>query len=221
MFVTKIKLLKFGAIFVAIVLFIALLINEGVIVFDHSGERMGGGVYWNNVRYIQCGGEYTEGKTIARTKDGFMINRVEEDTTHTFIVLRDFLDQFLLVREDYEIPTTGKTTKVSWNGKLITNDAFITALSEIIENSTTDFEYETEGIFRLTDNQKMRMLYVGYGDCPITTSSMGYMGKVNDTWYITTEIGDSYSDDGYLKSCKVSCYTIPDKYIEILEKYFS
>lgn len=50
MFVTKIKLLKFGAIFVAIVLFIALLINEGVIVFDHSGERMGGGVYWNNVR---------------------------------------------------------------------------------------------------------------------------------------------------------------------------
>lgn len=78
---TKIKILKLGAILVAIILFAALLINKGVIVFDHSGERMGGGVYWNNARYVPCPGEYTEGKTIARTKDGFMINQVEEDTT--------------------------------------------------------------------------------------------------------------------------------------------
>lgn len=39
---TKIKILKLGAILVAIILFVALLINKGVIVSDHSGERMGG-----------------------------------------------------------------------------------------------------------------------------------------------------------------------------------
>ena len=33
------------------------------------------------------------------------INEVKEDPTHTFIVLRSFLDQWLLVQEDYVIPS--------------------------------------------------------------------------------------------------------------------
>ena len=88
------KLLPFVGILVA-ALVIVLLIAKGVIVSDHSGECRGDGVYWNNVHYISCSGGYTEGKTIAKTNDGSQINQVEEDTTHTFIVLRSFLDQYL------------------------------------------------------------------------------------------------------------------------------
>ncbi|MGL4331620.1 MAG: hypothetical protein ACRCSR_02285 [Bacteroidales bacterium] len=215
------KLLPFVGILVAATLVSAWLIDKGVIVFDHSGEQRGEGVYWNNTFYIPCSGEYTEGKTIAKTNDGFSINQVEEDTTHTFIVLRNFLDQYLLVREDYEIPTTGKISTVFWNGELITDKAFFTALSEIIKTATTDFTYKTDGIFKLKDNQKMRILYVGYDDCPVATSYIGYMGKVNGTWYITTGISDDqHNDDGYSKLYKISCYTIPNKYIKILDKYF-
>lgn len=216
------KLLPFVGILVAAILIFVVLIAKSVIVFDHSGERRGEGVYWNNVLYLPCSGEYTEGKTIAKTNDGLRINQVEEDTTHTFIVLRSFLDQYLLVREDYGIPTTGKISTVFWNREFINDKIFFTALSEIIETATTDFEYETDGIFQLKDNQKMRSLYVGYDDCPIATSYIGYMGKVNGTWYITTVISDDrYNDDGSPKLHKVSCYTIPNKYIEILERYFS
>ena len=51
-------------------LVVVLLIANGIIVFDHSGVRRGEGVYWNNTLYVLCSGEYTEGKTIAKTNDG-------------------------------------------------------------------------------------------------------------------------------------------------------
>ena len=83
-------------ILVLVILFITLLIYNGIIVFDYSAERRGMGVYWKDTLYVPCSGEYTEGRTIARTNDGFMINEVKEDKTHTFIVMRSFLDQYFL-----------------------------------------------------------------------------------------------------------------------------
>lgn len=201
---------------------IALLVAKGVIVFDNSAERRGEGVYWNEVLYVLCSGEYTEGKTIAKTKDGSRINEVEEDNTHTFIVIRSFIDQNFLVRDDYQIPTSGTITTAFWNEKAIKDEAFYDIISEILEEAVTDFEYETDGIYQLNDKQKMRSLYVGYDDCPIATSYIGYLGMVDGTWYITTEISsDQYNVNGSPKPYMVSCYTIPEEYIEILEDYFS
>ena len=94
-------------------LVVVLLIANGIIVFDHSGVRRGEGVYWNNTLYVLCSGEYAEGKTIAKTNDGWQINEVEEDDTHTFIVMRSFLDDSLLVREDYDIPNSREITTLS------------------------------------------------------------------------------------------------------------
>ena len=76
------------------------LISSGAIVFDHSGERWGEGLYWNGYYYVQTGGSYDEGKTIAKTTDGWQINEVEGDPEHIYVVLRSFLDNYLLVRED-------------------------------------------------------------------------------------------------------------------------
>ena len=215
----KSKICLLVGIAVAIVAVVVLFIAKGIIVLDHSGERMGDGVYWKGTFYVPCGGRYSEGKTIAKTTDGLQINEVEEDETHTFIVLRSFLDQYLLVREDYEIPTFGAITMVSWNGNTIEDERFCAAVSEISKQAVTDFTYETEAIFMLTENQKMRGLYVGYEGCPVATEYVGYMGQVNGNWYITTEISGGQSNDSS-KLCKVSCYTIPSMYTEVLEKYF-
>lgn len=97
----KKKALLAIAIFLAITAAaLLLLFTNGIIVFDHSGQRRGEGVFWNGSMYILCSGEYSEGKTIAKTEDGWRINEVKEDDSHTFIVMRSFLDQYLLVKED-------------------------------------------------------------------------------------------------------------------------
>lgn len=77
------------------------LFSSGVIVFDHSGERRGeGSLYWNGCVYVPASGDYDEGRTIAKTTDGWQINEVEGDPEHIYVVLRSFLDDYLLVRED-------------------------------------------------------------------------------------------------------------------------
>ena len=88
---------------------IAFLFATGILVTDHSAQRgFENSVIWQGHTYVpySYNGTYHEGKTIAKTTDGLRINEVEEDPTHTFIVLRSFLDQWLLVREDYIIPST-------------------------------------------------------------------------------------------------------------------
>lgn len=201
-------------IVLAMVLLLILLFTNGVIVFDHSGVRRGEGVYWNDILYVPASGEYSEGKTIAKTNDGWQINEVEEDDTHTFIVMRSFLDQSLLVREDYDIPNSGEITTLSWNGRAITDEEFMMTVAEILSSAKTDYEYKTDGIFQLKDGQKMRLLCAGYNGCPIATEYIGYMGTVDGTWYLTVD--QPVSEFG-----KVSCYTIPEEYTDILNEYFS
>lgn len=196
------------------------LIGNGVIVFDHSAQRRGEGVFWQGVRYVPCSGAYSEGKTIAKTNDGWSINEVEEDDTHTFVVLRSFLDDCLLVREDYHIPTEGALTKAVWGGKAIHDEQFLSALSDLLRNAVSDFSYETEGIFQSAEGQQMRYLSGAFEGCPVATQNLGYMGTINGIWYITTEIAeDQYNEDGSPKAYTVWCYTIPSEYIAILEQY--
>ena len=64
-------------IVVAMAMLLVFLFANGIIVLDHSGVRRGEGVYWNDVLYVPASGEYSEGKTIAKTKDGWQINEVE------------------------------------------------------------------------------------------------------------------------------------------------
>ena len=129
------------AITVAVLLF---LFANGIIVFDHSAQRRGEGVYWKGSLYVPCSGEYSEGKTIAKTEDGWHINEVKEDPSHTFIVLRSFLDQSLLVKEDYQIPTEGSVTSAVWGKRKITDEEFLKTISELISQATSDYSYETE-----------------------------------------------------------------------------
>ena len=78
---------------------VVYLLSRGIIVFDHSAQRAGEGFRWKGELYIPTSAaDYTEGKTIAKTTDNWQLNRVEEDDSHTFMVIRSFLDQWLCVR---------------------------------------------------------------------------------------------------------------------------
>jgi hypothetical protein len=215
--------LKFLLILIISVVVVFKLWEAGIFIFNRSADVSSNHVSWNGKEYSTTSGEYTEGRTIAKGKSGdWKINMVKEDPSRTFIVARSFLDQYLLVSDDYAIPTNGKITTISWNGTYITDEAFLNALATIEAEKVTTFTYETDGIYQLADNQHMRRLYFAYENCPVTTEFKGYMGKVNDEWVITTYISsNARNDDGSPKPYSVSCYKIPSEYWNLLSKYFS
>ena len=137
------------------------------------------------------------------------------------VLVRSFSDQYLYVSDDYTVPTSGKITKVCWNGEYIENEEFLQALTQIDITKITSFDYETEAIFILNDSQRMKQLYFAYENCPVATVNKGWLGKINGEWVITTYISsDQNNEDGSPKPYKVGCYSIPDDYSQILEKYF-
>lgn len=196
---------------------------SNLFVSDHSAEVFGGGLYWDGAEYIECEGEYTEGKTLATDADkSWEINAVEEDETHTFVVKRSFLDQYLCVRKSYTIPTSGTVTGVFWNGKKITDPAFCNAVSKIYSSEDETFLYETDGIYMLTETQKMRQIYLCYEDCPVGTSYIGYLGKAGGQWAMTVNISDNDNNvDTSQKAYTVTCKRIPEEYAPLLEKYLT
>jgi len=217
----KIQRLKwFISITCIAVVFVCYLILNGIIVFDHSAVRRGEGVEWNGVYYEGCSAEYTEGKTIAKTKDGWHINEVVEDKTHTFIVLRSFLDQYLLVREDYEIATSGKINVLYLKGKQIKDNEFIKAFTDIYENKASSYIYETDDEFRWNDNEEMKLVMVGYENCPIATSVIGYLGTVDGKWHFV-ERSFEYSEYDEVKHTTVIYYPIEEKYHGIIDKIWN
>ena len=193
----------------------AFIFRQSATVYIESAELEGR-------TYSYISGDYTEGRTIAKGQDGWVIKEVKEDPGHTFIAVRDFLDNMLLVADDYTVPTEGRLTTVSWNGKYITDPAFLEAMEKIYRDKTISFTYETEGIEHLTKTQHMRSLSFAYENCPVATNYAGWMGKVNGEWVITVEkTWDTRGENGAPKPYKVSCYRIPAEYREILEAYFS
>ena len=219
---SKLAIICLCVFFVVVIGIFALLWNSGVFVFDHSAKVGFEGMVWNDKNYSTITGEYTEGRTIAKSEDGsWKINEVKEDPSHTFVVARSFLDQYLFVFDGYTVPTSGKITTVCWNGEYIKDKDFIGALAEIDVAKTTSFDYETEAIFILNDNQRMKSLYFAYENCPVATVNKGWLGKIKGEWVITTYISsDQNNEDGSPKPYIVGCYSIPDKYSQILYKYF-
>ena len=196
--------------------------DSGVFITDNSAAVGGEWMTWNGKTYVQISGEYSGGRAIAKTKDGnTMICEVKGDPSHTFMVASSFLDTRLYVLESYQIPQSGELTTVCWDRTFITDPAFLDALAKIEAEKTTSFTYETDAIYALRDNQRMKNLYFAYENCPVTTIYKGYMGKVNGEWVITTEISlDQRDENGAPKPYTVGCYRIPREYWDILSKYF-
>ena len=204
-----------GCIAIAMLVAFVLMVTNGIIVFDHSAERIGeNDITWKGVNYYTVWGEYREGKTIAKTKDGFNICEIEGDDSHTFVGLRSFLDNWLLVREDYVIPVDGEITRAYWDMNFIEDEEFLSAVAEILDKRGADFFYDNSkgDIYQYKGDDVMRELVVAYEGCPVPTNNLGYMGTIDGRWCIT--VGNYQKD-------KIDCYYIPEEYIEVLLKYWA
>ena len=212
---TKKSKIILGCIAVVVVTVFGLMVANGIIVFDHSAEHIfENDIKWKGVNYYNVYGKYREGKTIAKTNDGFHICEIEGDDSHTFVGLRSFLDNWLLVREDYVIPIGGEITRVCWNLNFIEDEEFLVAIADILEQRTPEFVYDNSkgDIYQYKGDDVMRELVVAYEDCPVPTNYMGYMGTIDGRWCIT--VGNYQKD-------KIDCWYIPEKYTEVLEKYWT
>lgn len=199
---------------VATILIIAL---GRYITFDRTGKIEGDTLYWNGSVYVPCSGEFSEGKTIAKTTDGWQINEVKEDESHSFVVVRSFLDQYLMVRDDFYVPTNGQISVVVWNGIKITDGEFCRALSDIIRKVEELHQHRTDDFVELTDNSRMYEVHVGYEGCPIATSFIGYIGDVDGTWYFAPYSSSIVSSVGTGQSSNsLSYYSIPEEYFALL-----
>lgn len=169
-----------------------------------------------NVRYLYTSFELTEeGKTIALIDD-WHINEVPEDPSHTFLVVRSFLDQYYIVREDYTIPTKGNVS-CAYIGNMMertTDKKLLRALTEILH---TDFTDGTPILLscRKDERGNFNHIVVGYNDCPVgTDTGIYYIGKVDSEWVIIfrDELGE-WEDD----KLAAVYYKLDPSYGEIFE----
>ena len=214
-----------GVILLIILIVGLVLTVNGVIVTDYSAHIVGESVEWNNRTYHPCVGYYSEGDTIAIAASDagggkWSLNEVEEDPSHTFIVLRSFLDQRLYVADDYTIPKEGDITCVYLKYYRFDDAELCKIISEILASQNETFEYETENMYGLTDMQRMRTLYVGYDGCPIGTEPKGHLGKINGKWTWALPSPDYPNSHGDGKSVTKLCRLVDERYAEQLEKYF-
>lgn len=200
---------------------IVLVFVSGGLVLDHSAIMRAETLYWKDTVYVGCTGRYNEGKTIAKSSDGDEINLVNNDKSHTFVVVRSFLDDGLYVREDYMIPTSGAVTMVALDHKLIQDEALCQAMREIYLSDGEPFAHLTEGLWQKTETQSMHAVYLAYENCPVATCFVGYMGTINGQWVFTTDNSTKRWDgpDGPLPY-EVICKEIPAQYVPLLKAHF-
>lgn len=207
------KIVIFAIIIIAI--FAAAAVNYFSV--DRTATYAGNKLEWKGVSYIEISGEYSEEKTIAKTKDGrWDINEVKEDETHTFVVARSFLDQYLLVREDYKIPKNGRVTSVFVEHSKINKEDFCRAIEKIIVEDGELFTIKTDNIY-----SKASQICLSYENCPVGTEYVGFIGFINNYWvYITPIKGDiMLNSDGTPREYPVDCKIINEEYVPVIELY--
>lgn len=207
--------LSFAMVFL-VILIIGLIYLFWYLSLDKSAEFAGNTMHWKGKSYIEVSGRYNVGDTIAKTTDGdWNISEVEGDTEHNFIEVRSFLNQYLYVNEDYEIPTDGEITSVYVDYKKIADSEFCNAVKQIIKDSGETFEYETDNIYSNTED-----IYLCYENCAVGTEFAGNIGVINNQWVYFDPQQETYAvnEDGSRKSVTITCTIIDEKYTEILQK---
>ena len=206
---------------VVVIIVIVILLMIGGIFFhcwmlQRDGFVGGERVEIDGVRYRYVSFELTkEGKTIGLLDD-WKINEISEDPSHTFLVVRSFLDQYYIVREDYQIPTEGKVS-CAYIGQYERTEEpeLLDALTEILKNEYTDgTEYFISN--ERGANDTFRNISVGYEGCPVGTDhSIYYIGKVDCKWVVIfrDELGEWEND-----KLPAVYYELDDKYGEIFER---
>lgn len=202
------------------------------IMTDQSAYVMTDTFYWDGFKYELSSFAYREGGTIAKTRDGYNINVVIGDSERNAVVIRNFLDQSLYIKEGYytHVPDKGTvttvdgpsreitTTAVTQFGLETTNTEICAALSDIHNSDGESFTF-------MTNNFYENIPYCTTVDLYFENSPLGitrHIGKVDNKWvYIDIFPGESYTgEDPHANEFVAICKVIDERYIAIMEKYF-
>ena len=203
-----------GAAFLAlVVLVVSMCFVDGEAVYDPRT----GDVTWKGVRYVHIPGADVSGTTKELSRWSFdeAILEIVEDPDHTFLMVWQGRDTYVVVREDYVVPTEGEITAFLWGEKYITDEAACAALDEVLRSMTATFTYETMNLYRQSATQNLKELTVAYDGCPVATQQMGLMGTADGRLAVTYEM----HSNGETEPLTVSCYEIPEEQAAILLPY--
>ena len=180
---------------------------------DRTAKSMGEGsflIQGETYRSISVG--YSgEGKVIAKA-DEYDIMALPEDPAHNFLAVRSFTDNWIIVKESYEILTEGKLNVAYLDYERITDGEKFKLVQSILAGEFAEnFVVKTNGVGEMpsaTDS-----LYVGYGDCPVGTQWLGRVGNVNGKLVFVTAEDIKDGDLVY------TCYVVEDEYQTLLNDH--
>ena len=198
-----------------IVVIAALLTVVAVNYFsvDRSAQRIGedGFVIQGETYRSTSVGYSGEGKVIAKA-DGYDIMVLPEDPARNFLAVRSFTDNWIIVKESYEIPTEGKLNVAYLDYERITDGEKFKLVQSILAGEFAEhFVVKTNGVGEMpsaTDS-----LYVGYGDCPVGTQWLGRLGNVNGKVVFVTAEDMKDGDLVY------TCYVVGEEYQTLLNDH--
>lgn len=221
--------LGFALAIIIVIIIVAALVDgwlwmftgRSLFIFDQSAEGTLSDIYWKGNHYVQVSGfAHDKTKAAAQTKDGFTVSVVKGDRDRNYIILRSFLDQWYLVRDDYEPPTEGEITFAAINNRIIErgkltgkNVDLYNAVTDILASAKADLVLEmSEGEY---SDLTSRSLHVGYDDFPVAPIYCGSFVKIDGVLYFTTDC--SHNEE----TVTLTLYTVPEKYTDIINRFFN
>ena len=196
---------------VAIVLCVAIFVTACSTSVDKTAQRgFEGSFIIAGERYIAISIGFTEeGKTIAQA-DNYNIKEIPEDPNHNFLAVRNFLDNWTIVKESYVIPTGGKLNVAYCDQERITDGIKLQMIQSIL-----DGVYQGSFIVK-TDGERdifnaIKTVKVGYEDCPVGTDWLGGIGNING-YLVFVE-----AEDLRESNVEYYCYVLQEEYQKLYE----
>ena len=199
------------ALIVVIVLCIAIFATACSNSIDRTAQRgFEGSFIIAGETYISIPIGYTEeGKTIAQA-DNYDIKENPEDPNHNFLAVRNFLDNWTIVKESYVIPTSGKLNVAYCDHERIVDGVKLRMVQSIL-----DGDYQGSFIVK-TDGERdifnaIKSIKVGYEDCPVGTDWLGSIGNING-YLVFVE-----AEDLRESNLEYTCHVLHEEYQKLYE----
>lgn len=205
--------MKKKVILIVIILLVIIFCFSKAIKYysiDRSGKLLQEGIIFKDEEYTEIDYAFTkEGKTIGMA-DSWEIKEIPEDKNHNFLAVRNFLDNFYVVKKSYTIPTEGNIGVVYIDRKRYTDNEWINAINYLLNEELNEkFYIKTNNIAHYA-----KTVRVGYEDCPVGTKYVGMVGNINDKLVYIKPKKYEYGEEVIF-----CCYIVTGSARATLEKY--
>ena len=163
-----------------------------------DGEVLAGMVRIADQKYVYQAFMTTGKKKKIAEIDNWDVYEIDEDKSHTFLLLKSFTGEQYIVKENYQIPTAGKVNCVYVDGQRIEDKEILEAFNEILTTKYNDGTY-----YYISNNKeeqkRWKHFVLGYEDCPVgTDNSIDGIAKIDSKWVIVfnSDLGQK-DENGY------------------------